>query len=283
MAQRKPQRSVRPAPSAALPMPQTPPAGATIDWFPLWAQPLWRALVWDAGVGVVLVDVARGNVLYANQFASRALGGAESDTWSNRALASCVSPAVAAEWMRCAQQVLESGHALVCRTRHTGRPMLVTVRGVTLADAPGVSAVLFTLRRLASDHEPDRCDPGADHVPSTSATLGELDGLTPQQLVVLRLIGEGLSTDQIAARLYRTPKTIEWHRMSLGRKLGVRSRAELVLIAVRNGLVSPDEIVLHREPPEDRLDQAHPDQRHDHGPEPDEPPERLDDGRPTRR
>jgi DNA-binding NarL/FixJ family response regulator len=147
--------------------------------------------------------------------------------------------------------------------------MLVTARGVSLASAPAVSAVLFTLRRLASDHEPDRCDPGADHVPSTAATLGELDGLTPQQLIVLRLIGEGLSTDQIAAKLYRTPKTIEWHRMSLGRKLGVRSRAELVLIAVRTGLVSPDEIVLHRDHPDDQ------DEIHAPAPEPDEPPDRL--------
>ncbi len=269
MAPREPQRSPKSAMTTATAMPQTPPAGPTVDWFPMWAQPLWRALVWDAGVGIVLLDVARGNVLYANDFASRALGGLESNDWSNRALASCVSPAVAAEWMRCAQQALSTGHALVCRTRHTGRPMLVTARGVSLACVPAVSAVLFTLRRLASDHEPDRCDPGADHVPSTAATLGELDGLTPQQLIVLRLIGEGLSTDQIASRLFRTPKTIEWHRMSLGRKLGVRSRAELVLIAVRTGLVSPDEIVLHRDHPDD------PGEINSPAPDPDEPPNRL--------
>ena len=70
---------------------------------------------------------------------------------------------------------------------------------------------------------------------------GRLEGLSAQQIAVLRMIGEGLSTTEISERLFRSPKTIEWHRMSLGRKLGVKTRVELVRIAIQAGLVNPGE------------------------------------------
>jgi DNA-binding NarL/FixJ family response regulator len=63
------------------------------------------------------------------------------------------------------------------------------------------------------------------------------DPLTPREREVLQLVAEGKSSKAVAASLGVAVKTIESHRASLMRKLHVRTLAELVRYAVRNGLV----------------------------------------------
>jgi DNA-binding NarL/FixJ family response regulator len=63
--------------------------------------------------------------------------------------------------------------------------------------------------------------------------------LSAREREVLRLLAEGLSAKEAAARLQVAPKTCEAHRASLMRKLGVRKATELVRIALRYGLVEP--------------------------------------------
>lgn len=65
-----------------------------------------------------------------------------------------------------------------------------------------------------------------------------IDSLTPREREILVLIGEGDSLPEIAQKLSRSLKTIESHRLSLGRKLNVSNRVELAKIAIRAGLVS---------------------------------------------
>ncbi len=60
--------------------------------------------------------------------------------------------------------------------------------------------------------------------------------LTPREREVLQLITEGKSTKVIAKELYVSPKTIDWHRSQLMKKLGVQSVAELVKYAISEGL-----------------------------------------------
>ncbi len=66
--------------------------------------------------------------------------------------------------------------------------------------------------------------------------LGPLSALTERELEVLAFIGEGLSTAEIAQRLHRSTKTVEWHRRLLGSKLNATNRVELARIAIRAGL-----------------------------------------------
>jgi DNA-binding CsgD family transcriptional regulator/tetratricopeptide (TPR) repeat protein len=54
------------------------------------------------------------------------------------------------------------------------------------------------------------------------------DELTPQELRVATLVAEGMSNRDIAAALFLSPKTVEAHLGRAYRKLGTRSRAELV-------------------------------------------------------
>ncbi len=58
--------------------------------------------------------------------------------------------------------------------------------------------------------------------------------LSRRELEVLRLLGEGLSNREIAARLFISPKTAEHHVSRIYGKLGVKSRAEAAAYAVRN-------------------------------------------------
>jgi DNA-binding CsgD family transcriptional regulator len=62
-------------------------------------------------------------------------------------------------------------------------------------------------------------------------------GLTPRELEVLRLLAAGLSTRAIAARLVIAPKTADAHIQHIYTKLGVSTRAEASLYAMRHGLV----------------------------------------------
>jgi DNA-binding NarL/FixJ family response regulator len=69
---------------------------------------------------------------------------------------------------------------------------------------------------------------------------GPLEGLTPRQRDVLRLIAEGRSTRDIAKALGVGIKTVETHRAHLMERLDIRDVAGLVRYAIRTGLVKPD-------------------------------------------
>ena len=70
---------------------------------------------------------------------------------------------------------------------------------------------------------------------------GALDSyelLTPREREVLQLLAEGRSNKDISALLNLSQYTVETHRRNLQEKLNVRSLAELILYAVRKGLIS---------------------------------------------
>jgi DNA-binding NarL/FixJ family response regulator len=63
--------------------------------------------------------------------------------------------------------------------------------------------------------------------------------LTVRELEVLRLLADGLSTKQIAARLNVSFKTAACHRYRILQKLCVDSTVSAVRWAIRSGLVEP--------------------------------------------
>lgn len=63
-----------------------------------------------------------------------------------------------------------------------------------------------------------------------------LDKLTANEREVLELMGLGLKTKEIAGIVHRSEKTIEARRSSIGKKLSMETRGELVRIAARTGL-----------------------------------------------
>lgn len=72
------------------------------------------------------------------------------------------------------------------------------------------------------------------------ATLkGEREsGLTARELEILQLIVEGKSNKEIAAQLDLSANTVAVHRANIMDALGIHKTAELVVYAIRNGLVN---------------------------------------------
>ncbi|HVH94190.1 MAG: response regulator [Nocardioidaceae bacterium] len=63
--------------------------------------------------------------------------------------------------------------------------------------------------------------------------------LTDREREVLRNVAQGLSNDEVAHRLYLSVTTVKTHLARVFAKLGVRDRAQAVVVAYESGLVVP--------------------------------------------
>jgi DNA-binding NarL/FixJ family response regulator len=116
--------------------------------------------------------------------------------------------------------------------------LLKDTRAEVLADAvrtvAGGEALLAPsiLRRLVAHHTT---------APATGTEHGHtIPGhVTGRELEVLRLLGQGLSNQEIARELWISESTVKTHVTRVFTKLGLRDRAQAVVLAYESGLVSP--------------------------------------------
>lgn len=71
----------------------------------------------------------------------------------------------------------------------------------------------------------------------TKITDAAYGALTPREQEVMRLFAEGLSSREIAEKLFISPKTVDNHRNNILNKLGLHSTMELVRYAAKLGLI----------------------------------------------
>jgi DNA-binding NarL/FixJ family response regulator len=103
------------------------------------------------------------------------------------------------------------------------RGIRVCARGDALI-APGVT------RRLIAEFA------GRVKQPDPSPRL---NALTEREREVMGLVGAGLTNDEIAQRLVLSPATAKTHVSRIMTKLGVRDRAQLVILAYETGMITP--------------------------------------------
>ena len=72
----------------------------------------------------------------------------------------------------------------------------------------------------------------------TAGMADDFDALSPREREVFHLLTLGYTNPEIARRLYLSVRTVESHRASLQTKLGRGTRAELVELALRRGLLA---------------------------------------------
>jgi DNA-binding NarL/FixJ family response regulator len=111
----------------------------------------------------------------------------------------------------------------------TAERLFDAVRIVAAGEALLAPAVT---RRLIGEFTKLR--PRADAPPAAA-----LAALTPRETQVLRLVAEGLSNPEIAARLFVTDETVKTHVSRMLSKLGLRDRTQAVVTAYETGLVVP--------------------------------------------
>ncbi|WP_051807500.1 response regulator [Actinoplanes subtropicus] len=76
-----------------------------------------------------------------------------------------------------------------------------------------------------------------------TATPVSLETLTDRERELVVLVARGLSNDEIAERLVLSPLTVKTHVNRAMTKLGVRDRAQLVVVAYQSGLVLAPDVV----------------------------------------
>lgn len=76
----------------------------------------------------------------------------------------------------------------------------------------------------------------------TSGGLDPYDTLTSRERQILQLAAEGLTNMEIAGRLFISNRTVETHRANLMKKLGLRTHTELILLAVKRGLLNVESL-----------------------------------------
>ncbi|MDQ6660964.1 MAG: response regulator transcription factor [Chloroflexota bacterium] len=98
------------------------------------------------------------------------------------------------------------------------RSIRAVARGEAVIDTKAAVAVLAQLRRASQrNSEPSP------------------ESLSSQQLVILRLVAQGLSSREIATQLYLSENTVKGYVQEILHRLGVKNRTEAVMVAVKQG------------------------------------------------
>jgi len=108
--------------------------------------------------------------------------------------------------------------------------LLASIKAVARGDA----ALSPSVTRRLSDNVGERVRATID-----PERVRALERLTDREREIVTLVGEGLSNDEIAARLVLSPATAKTHVSRAMVKVNARDRAQLVVLAYEGGLIRP--------------------------------------------
>jgi DNA-binding NarL/FixJ family response regulator len=115
--------------------------------------------------------------------------------------------------------------------------------GFALKDAPGEDLIRAVTSVAAGEGWLDPAVTGrvlaSYRNGATPSPVQSVDELTPRELDVLRLVGQGATNTEIATTLYVSEGTVKTHIGHICTKLGLRDRSAAVIFAYDHGLVGP--------------------------------------------
>ena len=68
----------------------------------------------------------------------------------------------------------------------------------------------------------------------------KISGLTKREIQILRLIGEGWSSNEIAGLTFLSPNTVCTHRKNILRKTGAKNIISVVILAIQQNVINMD-------------------------------------------
>ncbi len=207
---------------------------------------MWASLVEDSSGAVEMITTG-GQVVFANDYAVLFHAkGLQRQPLVGRVLKEFLPEAIADERLRLIQEACLSGKPMAIEGMLRGRLVRTVYR--PLPQRHGTGQCVLAVTRTCTEQASNRM--GTSRMTVRRAKFhdyGELSRLTAREMEILKLIGIGLSTSEIAAKLGRSVKTIEWHRVALGEKMGITNRVELARIAIAAGIVWLDTDTLPEE------------------------------------
>lgn len=140
---------------------------------------------------------------------------------------------------------IEAGAAGFLLKSTAPEQLVEAVRTVHAGDSvisPGPTRRLLGAVRRGAPASPGATGPTARTAPAPGGA-GELAGLTGREREILRLVAIGLTNREICDRLWVSMPTVKTHVSHLLAKTGSRDRVQLVLLALRSGVVRLDEVL----------------------------------------
>jgi ATP/maltotriose-dependent transcriptional regulator MalT len=144
-------------------------------------------------------------------------------------------PVEASRWLREAVRLYDLGKERFGRARTElllGAALRRAKRRTEAREALRSALTVFDALGAAAWAERARRELRALGAVPAPALSGGLGVLTPQELQVSRLVAMGASNREIAAQLFLSPRTVEYHLYKVYPKLGVGSRTELALLVL---------------------------------------------------
>ncbi len=204
--------------------------------------PFLEAIASEPGTGVALIT-ADGHTHWINQHGTKIF--LDEDARPADMISKHWSELFPERWVqeriKVLNEVASTGQPVLLRTLWQGRQQLSWISPIPSdsdSDSEENHPQLFlVITRRVSEDDIDQIPPGDYRIIESSVVrLGPLNRLTNRELEVLALIGRGMRIIEIADVLHRSPKTIEHHRTSIGKKLGEHDRVRLAEIARKAGL-----------------------------------------------
>lgn len=203
---------------------------------------VWKSLSSEPGTGIAVLD-AEGTILFLNQQTSTIYFGGKKtiEELVGRRLGDFFPESWTKERLALLDDVERTGENRMLRTIWLGYQVISCVHGLA-SSTPGrrFDKFLVIARRCRGEVFNATGAKAEQFIESKVASLGPLDALSDRELEVLAFLAQGLSAKEIAAKIHRSVRTVEGHRLSVGRKLKTDDRVQLARIAKRAGLMPRD-------------------------------------------